>query len=92
VPSPLAKTDSNLSIEEVRFGISKLKDNKSPGNDGLVSEFFKEFQELSQFLLCVFNEAIERGELPPCQGLISLIPKVNKDSTLIDNWRPITLL
>ncbi len=72
-----------------------LKDNKSPGNDGFVSEFFKEFQEqLSEFMLCVFNEAIECGELPPslCQGLISLIPKANKDTTLIDNWRPITLL
>ncbi len=42
----------------------------------------------------MFNEAIECGELPPslCQGLISLIPKANKDTTLIDNWRPIILL
>ncbi len=52
-----------ISIEEVKFGISKLKDNTSPGNDGFVSNFFKEFQEqLSEFLLCVFNEAIECGE------------------------------
>lgn len=26
------------------------------------------------------------------QGLVSLIPKPNKDPSLIDNWRPITLL
>ena len=26
------------------------------------------------------------------QGLISLIPKPDKDPFLIDNWRPITLL
>ncbi len=26
------------------------------------------------------------------QGLICLIPKPNKDSSLLDNWRPITLL
>jgi len=45
--------DKDISIEKVKFGISKLKDNKSPGNDDLVCEFCKEFQEqLSQFLLC----------------------------------------
>lgn len=87
--------DRDISIEEVRFGISRLKDNKSTGNDGFSSEFYKEFQEqLSEFLLCMFNEAIECGQLPPslCQGLINLIPKANKDTTLIDNWRPITLI
>ncbi len=87
--------DKAISIEKVKFGISKLKDNTSLGNDGFVSKFSKGFQEkLSEFLLCVFNIAIECGELHPslCQGLISLIPKANKDTTLIDNWRPITLL
>lgn len=51
------------------------------------TEFFKS-------LLEVFNESIDRSFLPPtlCQGLITLIPKPNKDHLLIDNWRPITLL
>ncbi len=43
-----------ISIEEGTFGISKLKDIKSPGNDGFVSEFSKEFQEqLSEFVMRV---------------------------------------
>lgn len=27
-----------------------------------------------------------------CQGLITLLPKPNKDCLLLDNWRPITLI
>jgi len=30
--------------------------------------------------------------LSPLQGIISLVPKPGKDTLLIDNWRPITLL
>lgn len=33
------------------------------------------------------------GKLPSSmsQGLISLIPKPNKDALILENWRPITL-
>lgn len=37
--------NKDISIEEVRFGISKLKDNKSPGINGLVNKLYKEFQK-----------------------------------------------
>jgi len=42
----------------------------------------------------VFEEAIEKGQLPPTlkQGVITLIPKPNKDKLHIENWRPISLL
>lgn len=87
--------DNELSLDDIYKGIRNLKENKAPGNDGLTAEFYKVFQEqLGQFLLCVFKEAINLGQLPPtlCQGLITLIPKPNKDNLLIDNWRPITLI
>lgn len=87
--------DNDISKEEIKKGINRLKENKSPGNDGLIGEFYKAFQdELSHFLLLVFREAIEFGKLPTsmCQGVISLIPKPNKDALILDNWRPITLI
>ncbi len=67
----------------------------SPGNDGLISEFHKYFQkELSHLLLAVFKEAIQQGYLPNSlkQGLITLLPKPNKDVFFLENWRPITLI
>jgi len=87
--------DSPLTKEEVIGAIALLKNNKSPGNDGLVSEFYKSFSDLlAPFMLKVFVESIERSTLPSSltQGLITLIPKPNKDPLFIDNWRPICLL
>lgn len=69
--------------------------NKSPGIDGLNSEFYKTFsEELAPFLLKLFLQSIEYGKLPPTltQGLIILIPKPKKDTLILDNWRPISLL
>lgn len=84
-----------ITLKEVIDSISSLKNNKSPGVDGLTSEFYKSFsKELAPFLLQVFCESIAKGALPPTltQGLITLIPKPKKDILLIDNWRPISLL
>ena len=40
------------------------------------------------------NDAYQRGEMSISQrrGVISLFPKKNKDTLLLKNWRPITLL
>lgn len=80
---------------EVSTAIECLKNNRSPGVDGLTAEFFKAYaDQLAPFLLAMFIESIGKETLPPTlkQGLISLIPKPQKDHLLIDNWRPICLL
>ncbi len=67
----------------------------SPGTDGLTAEFYKCFaEELAPFLLEMFSESIQSENLPPSltKGLLTLIPKPKKDTSLIDNWRPICLL
>lgn len=72
-----------------------LKDNKSPGNYGLVGEFYKDYSKtLAPFLVAMFEESLEKEKLPPTlkQGLIKLIPQPNKDKLRIENWRPISLL
>lgn len=87
--------DMPLSLEEVQQAVNQLKNNKSPGCDGLSSEFYKSFiAELSPFLLKVFLESIENECLPTSltQGITVLIPKPNKDKLFLDNWRPICLL
>uniref|UniRef100_A0A3B3IFC5 Reverse transcriptase domain-containing protein n=1 Tax=Oryzias latipes TaxID=8090 RepID=A0A3B3IFC5_ORYLA len=87
--------DKPLLLHEVISAIEHLKLNKSPGTDGLTSEFYKTFsEELAPFLLHLFLESLNNNLLPPTltQGLITLIPKPKKDLLLIDNWRPICLL
>lgn len=41
--------DQEISLSEVFHSINKLKDNKSLGNDGLISVFYKYFQEVKVF-------------------------------------------
>lgn len=80
--------DSSITIGEVKDIINTLKNNKSPGIDGLISEFYKLFSiEIAPFLYEVFVESINKGQLPTTmtQGLTTLIPKANKDATLLDN-------
>ncbi len=51
-------------------------------------------KNVSPFLLKVFEESFELEALPSTmtQGVITLIPKPNKDKECLENWRPITLL
>lgn len=46
---------------ETRTVIERLKQNKSPGLDGLTCEFYQTFNDmLTPFLTEVFNESYER--------------------------------
>lgn len=60
----------------------------SPGNDGRNSEISKPFQDdVLEFISKVSEEALatEKRPLTLSQGLISLIPKPDKDPSLIEN-------
>ena len=95
VESDTEYCDLPLSQKEISDCFNLLKNNKSPGSDGLSSDFYKLFsQQLSPFLLQVFNESLFSSTPPASmtQGLINLIPKPHKDPLYIDNWRPICLL
>lgn len=81
-------------MEEIRSAIQQLKSNKSPGTDGLTSEFYTFPDKLAPFLHGVFTESIHNQILSPTlyQGLLTLFPKPDKDPFCIDNWRPICRL
>ncbi len=87
--------DSDLKREELQLALRRMKKGKSPGPDGLSIEFYQHFWYiLEEPLFLMFNDCIKKKELATTmkQGLISLIPKPDKDPLEIDNWRPITLL
>ena len=86
-----------LTASECLESLKSMESNKSPGSDGLPAEFYKVFwNDFNQHLLNALNCAYmyTKGLLSITQrrGLITLIPKKNKPTNLLKNWRRITLL
>ena len=72
-----------------------MNNNKSPGSDGLTTEFYKIFwNDIKYYFVNSINTSYDSGHLTQLQkqGIISLIPKKDKELTNLNNWRPITLL
>ena len=86
-----------LDITEtiIREAIKNLKNNKSPGTDGLPGEFYKCFiDDLVPALTTVFNYVLAKGDPPNTwsEAIISVIHKEGKDPTFCEGYRPISLL
>ncbi len=89
------KLDSPIEIREIEEVISTLKNNKSPGPDGFINEFFKVFKDIiSPLLLQAYHHCLESGTLAPSwrDATIVVIHKEGKDPTECQSYRPISLL
>lgn len=87
--------DSDLIIQELNLALKRMKTGKSPGPDGLTTDFYKFFwEDFEHLLLEALQDCIINNDLFPTmkQGLIILIPKPGKDKIILENLRPITLL
>ena len=83
-----------FSSEELFSALNNLQTGKSPGSDGLSTEFYIAFwEDLGNVLTLVLNECYRRGSLTDSQrgGLLRLVFK-RDDKRLAKNWRPISLL
>ena len=87
--------EGDISPEEIKSILESFQNNKSPGNDGIPIEFYKTCWNLisDSFIECV-NESFKFGEMSNTQrkAVITLIEKQGKDGTLMENWRPISLI
>ena len=86
--------EQNITELEILKIIKDLPKNKSPGEDGLPSEFYKVFWvDIKNFLMKSYEYSFINNELSITQkrGLLSLIPK-KSDPLDLKNWRPISLL
>ena len=87
--------EGKLSEYECGIALKQMKNNKSPGSDGITTEFYKIFwQDIKKYLVNSLNYSFENKSLTDLQkqGLITLLPKTDKDISLLSNWRPISLL
>ncbi|KAL9983202.1 hypothetical protein ACROYT_G005340 [Oculina patagonica] len=87
--------EGQITIDECKRILETFQNNKSPGNDGIPIEFYKSCWNLicEPFINCV-NESFENEEMSNSQkqAVITLIEKQGKDRTLMENWRPISLV
>ena len=87
--------DNPVTKQECFDTLKTMQPNKSPGLDGLPSEFYRVFWvDISDLLMEVYNYSFTQGKLSISQrrSIISLLPKKDRDLLKIKNYRPITLL
>ena len=82
--------------KELYQALKTMEENKSPGKDGLPTEFYitfwhlikNDFTELVNHIFFVKEELTESMKT----AIISMIPKKDPNDTDIAKWRPISLL
>ena len=85
----------DFTYQEIAKAVYESKNGKCPGNDGILVDFYKVFwAKLSIPFMEMLYKAKQEKVMPrSCMlGIISIIPKANKDTRYVRNMRPITLL
>ena len=87
--------EQDIDLKEISLALNGMKNGKSPGSDGYTTNFYKFFW--GKIKITVYNSlmyGIQNKELSIEQrrGIISVIPKKDKDIRRLENWRPLTLL
>ena len=84
-----------ITEEELKMALFSMHDGQAMGSDGFSVEFFKFFwSDLEKYLFESIICSLNKGEMNISQrcGVITLIPKKDKPTDKVANWRPIALL
>ena len=87
--------DKPITQIEIVNAIKSMKNSKTPGPDGLPAEFYKLFWNSIAHVFCeMLSYCYKQNQCPGDikTGILNLIPKKGKDSRMLRNLRPITLL
>ena len=87
--------EQQITQLEVEQAIKSMKNNKTPGQDGISVDFYKVFwTKISKIFMQLIEQVFSDGILHQSarKGILNLIPKAEKDTRYIKNLRPITLL
>lgn len=86
---------NNITYEELCTIVKRLKNNKSPGIDGISNKLIKKLPNTAiQQLVNIFNACFQQSYFPTSfkEAKVIPIPKSGKNHTLPSNYRPISLL
>ena len=84
-----------FTLQDMKVTLHNMNKNKTPGPDGLTTEFYNFFfTTLGPILHATLEEAYNNMELPNSMNTsyITLLPKKDTDKTQLINYRPISLL
>ena len=87
--------DCEITSEDVQLAIMKMKNEKTPGADGIPIDLYKVFwSQLKAPFMEMVKDCYKKEQLHESarQGILNLIPKAQKDTRFIKNLKPITLL
>ena len=90
--------EEGITLEELHSALKASARGKKPGSDGLPYEFFSQFWDLlGPKLLAVLQDSFQTQHAPSLpasmtQGVITLLYKGKGSRSLLDSYRPITLL
>ena len=83
------ETDVEITLQEIAIAVKNLPNSKSPGSDGIPIEFYNCFwNKVYNAVFESITYAIKEGHLSMDQkrGILSLIPKKDKDIKMLKNW------
>ena len=82
-------------MEELDKALKSSKKHSAPGPSGFTYNWWRKFWPYLKYLLLITTQSIfNNNRLPKSQsyGMISLLPKGEKDRYYLENWRPLTML
>ena len=89
------KLNGTIQPYEIFDAIKSMKKGRTPGPDGLPVEFYQVmWPEIKNVLYDSYLQSYQEMSMNPTalEGILNLIPKKNRDTRLLKNLRPITLL
>ena len=91
---PLTINTAQITIDEVRNAVKKLKNHRSPGEDLISGEMLKALGEIGLEKLTSILSNVWQEEVVPSDWRRGIIVRIPKKGNLSDcsNWRGITLL
>ena len=83
-----------ITLQELTNTLNTTKNNKAPGPDTITYEHIKHFPLIALHLIHdLYNAMLQTAYIPLAfkTSTVNIIPKQNKDLSLITSYRPITL-
>ena len=81
--------EQGITFDEMTTAVKSMPTNKTPGCDGLPSEFYKKHWESIGKIIynaIVFAQKVGKLHLSARRGVICIIPKKNRNPLYIKNW------